>query len=483
VAEATDVLLDLGERKPGQSYADLVANLPADRIQSILDGISDATAKTLTRRPWWFMRRPEQEVPPGDWFVWLILSGRGWGKSRTGAETLVDWMLDLPTWEGVPTEWAIIGETIRDAREVCVLGPSGVIRVLERRGMVNGRDWSYHSTFSILTLHEHGQKVHVLGADDPDVARGLNLSGAWLDEIAKWRYSHESWIEGIAPALRIGPSPRAIVTTTPKPLKILKEWLGRKDGSVHVTRGSTFDNRSNLSRFALNELRARYEGTRIGRQELHGELLDDVEGALWQRAQIDRDRLYTLPPGVETIKRVVAVDPAVTSGEDADETGIIVAGKGTDGRGYVLADKSLQDTPAKWAQAIVDAFHAYECHEVVIEVNQGGDALETLIHTIDAMVPVVKVHAKSSKRVRAEPVSALYEKGLISHVGRFDTLEDQICSWTPEEVQSPDRMDALVYAFLNLYDSGAADSFLAALLAACPVCGRARVNGITVCGH
>lgn len=463
------------ERPPGVSWADLFANLPAKWWAKLMGEITEGAARELMTRPWWFLRRPEQEIPPGVWFVWLILSGRGWGKSRTGAETLVEWVLDLPAVDGVPTEWAIIGETIRDAREVCVLGPSGVIRALERRGLHEGADWSYHSTFGILTLHERGQKVHVLGADDADVGRGLNLCGAWLDEVAKWRYSNEAWIEGIAPSLRIGPHPRAIVTTTPKPIKLLRDWLKRTDGSVFVTRGSTFDNKANLSPLALEELRIRYEGTRIGRQELHGELLDDVEGALWQRAQIDRDRVPLRQ--VELYRVVVAVDPAVTSGEDADETGIIIAGRGVDQRGYVLADRSIRTTPALWAQRIVDAYKEFAANEVVIETNQGGEALVALIHTIDSAIPVSMVVAKKGKRVRAEPVSALYEQGRISHVGRLDTLEDQICGWTPEAVESPDRMDALVYAITYLFESGDAGSYLNQLIPTCPHCGQPMVNG------
>lgn len=470
------------------SIADRVALLPPDERVDWFRSLPKPARDEVPRRPWWLVRRPEQKCPPGSWFVWLILSGRGWGKSRTGAETLLEWLIALPTYDGIPTEWGIFAETKADARNICVLGPSGLVRAMEKRGWKEDRDYDYNKSLGIITLLEEGpdprcqgQKVHVQGADDADVGRGLNLSGAWLDEMAKWPYPTESWTEGIMPSLRIGPAPRAIVTTTPKPLALLREWVKRRDGSVHVTSGSTFDNRANMSRLALAELRTRYEGTRIGRQELHGELLDDVEGALWTRGQIDSDRLLTRP--VELVKTVVAVDPAVTSGDDADETGIVVAGKGTDGKGYVLADRSVRTTPHAWATRIVETYREFNANEVVIEVNQGGEALQTLIHLIDPNVPVTMIHAKQSKRVRAEPVSALYEQHRIHHVGRFDTLEDQLCVWTPEEKESPDRMDALVYSILALFDGGASDSFLASLIAACPACGEPRVNGVSVCGH
>lgn len=472
----------MGVIRLGLSLADRIALLPRNDRAEWVRSLPAGVRATLPKQPWWFVRRPEQKCPAGDWLVWLILSGRGWGKSRTGAETLLDWMVALPTWDGIPTEWAVIGETKADAREICILGPSGLVRALERRGWIEERDWKYNRSLGVLTLLESspdprlcGQKVHVQGADDADVGRGLNLSGAWLDEMAKWPYPTESWTEGIMPSLRIGPHPRVIVTTTPKPLALLRDWSKRKDGSVHVTRGSTFDNALNLSRVALAEMKRRYDGTRIGRQEMYGELLDDVEGALWVRSQLDADRVPVRQ--VELFRVVVAVDPAVTSGEKADETGIVVAGRGTDSQGYVLGDYSCRTTPAQWAQKVVDVFDLHEANEVVIETNQGGEALAALLRTVRPNLPITEVTAKKAKRVRAEPVSALYEQHRIHHVGSFDTLEDQLVTWTPEQVESPDRMDALVYACLALFETGDADSFLSALASACPRCGAPLVAG------
>lgn len=469
------------------SMADRLARLPkADRDQWVRSLNLDQRVE-IARLPWWFVRRPEQKCPTGfDWLIWLILSGRGWGKSRTGAETLMEWVCAEPTYQGIPTEWAVIGETKGDTREICVRGPSGLLRVFARYGWKEDRDFTYNKTDGLITLLPssrdvrcQGQRIHLLGADDADVGRGLNLSGAWLDEFAKWPYPVDSWFQGILPALRIGKHPRCVVTTTPKPLPILREWV--RDPATVVTRGSTFDNAINLSKKALGELERRYKGTRVGRQELQGELLDDIEGALWTRAQIDADRVWTRQ--VELYRTVIAVDPAVTSGENADETGIIVAGRGVDDRGYILADRSIRTTPLQWAQRVVAAFDEFEANEVIIEVNNGGEALADLLHTVRPGLPVTMISAKKAKRVRAEPVSALYEQHRISHVGEMKTLEDQLCEWTPELNESPDRMDALVYAVLGLFETGDALAYLQALTNDCPACGLPMPNGYCIRGH
>jgi phage terminase large subunit-like protein len=260
----------------GKSLQEILATLPPHEQESAVEELGEKQRSEMVQEPWWFIGRPEQQEPEGDWTVWLILAGRGWGKTRTGAEWLVDQVLKNPTApDGSPTEWAIMGETFNDTRVVCVEGPSGVLRVLQRRGLIHEQDFAYNRSSWQIRLSQ-GQKIHMFGADNPDAGRGYNLSGVWADEIAKWRYSYESWNEGIAPALRIGIKPRAVITTTPKPIRILREWVSRKDNSVYVTRGSTFDNASNLSEAALTELQARYSGTRTGRQELYGELLDDT---------------------------------------------------------------------------------------------------------------------------------------------------------------------------------------------------------------
>ena len=264
-----------------QPLIDTLAALPPEDLATWVDNLTPEQAAEVVRQPWWLIGRPEQQEPEGNWAIWLILAGRGWGKTRTGSEWLIDQILAEPRApDGSPTEWAIIAETFGDTRVMCVEGPSGIMRVMERRGMVKGVDFQYNRSAWQIVFAE-GQRLHMFGADNPDAGRGFNLSGVWADEIAKWRYPYETWHEGIAPALRIGRHPRAVITTTPKPIKALKEWISRTAGSVHVTRGTTFDNAANLSEAALTELRARYEGTRTGRQELYGEVLSEVEGALW----------------------------------------------------------------------------------------------------------------------------------------------------------------------------------------------------------
>ena len=298
-----------------QSKAELLRRKSRDERERWIKSQNPALVFDLYRKPWWFIGRPEQQEPQGEWNVWLILAGRGWGKTRTGGEWLANQVIGLPKApDGTPTQWAIIAPTFGDAKNICIEGPSGFLKALQHRGLQPDTDFVYNKS-SHKILFKDGQIVHTFGADSPDAGRGLNLSGAWLDELAVWQYPYETWTEGLAPALRIGEKPRVVVTTTPKPIKLLRDWTSRTDGSVHVTRGSTFDNSGNLSEAALIELRNRYEGTRTGRQELYGELLDQAEGALWQRDWIEATRITAdkVPP---LYRIVVAIDPAVTSSED-----------------------------------------------------------------------------------------------------------------------------------------------------------------------
>ena len=436
----------------------------------------------LVRKPWWFIGRPEQQEPEGHWNIWLILAGRGWGKTRTGGEWLVKRILEEPyAPDGTPTQWAIIAPRFADTKAVCVEGPSGLLVAMKHKGLIAGEDYIYNKSSYKITFKD-GQIIHMFGADSPDSGRGLNLSGAWLDELAMWPYPYETWTEGLAPALRIGERPRVVVTTTPKPIKLLRDWVSRTDGSVHITRGSTFDNAKNLSETALAELRARYEGTRTGRQELYGELLEQAEGALWQRNWIEDTRITKdkLPP---LYRIVVAIDPAVTSGEDSDETGIVVAGASNSGHFYVLDDVTLRGTPDAWARKAVQAFKDWKADRIVAETNNGGDMVIMVIQQVDGNVPVTKVHATRGKRMRAEPVSALYEQFRVHHVGAFPQLEDQMVMWTPESNDSPDRLDALVWALTELKDGSVSLSGLAALATICTKCQMPNKRGSKLCQY
>jgi len=433
----------------GLSVKDRLQKLPKEKREAWLAQQPRDSLLRIHRQPWWFIGRPEQQEPEGDWFIWLILSGRGWGKTRTGAEWLARRIIENPkTSDNVATQWAIFAPTFKDARSICVEGPSGLLRALQHNGLQDGIDFIYNKSSHKIDF-TNGARVHTFGADSPDSGRGLNLSGAWLDEIASWQYPYESWTEGLAPALRIGERPRVVVTTTPKPLRLIREWASRTDGSIHVTRGSTFENEKNLSANALLELKNRYEGTRTGRQELYGEILEQVEGALWTRNWIEDSRI-TKDEIPRLTRVVVGIDPAVTSNETSDETGIITCGLGIDKHFYVLADDTLRATPNEWGKRALQAYSRWGADRIVAEVNNGGDMVSMVIHQVDRSAAVKKVHATRNKATRAEPVSALYEQGKVHHVGGFPQLEDQLVLWTPDARKSPDRLDALVWALTEL---------------------------------
>lgn len=342
------------------------------------------------------------------------------------------------------SEWAVVAPTFRDVRKTCFEGSTGILRAL-----ADGELVSYHRNELQVTL-SNGSRIFGYSADQPERLRGANLNGAWTDEIGSWRYP-ATWYESLIPALRKGENPRVCVTTTPRVTPLIRDLAGRKDGSVHVTTGSTWENAANLSRVALDELKRRYAGTRLGRQELEGELLEDIEGALWSRADIDACRIG--PDQVPELHRIViAIDPAVTSGEDSDETGIVIAGEGPGGIGYVLADLTMRGTPDACMRRAVGAYHEYAADCIVAEVNNGGDFIQSLLRTVDGSVPYKQVRASRGKRTRAEPVSALYEQHRVHHVGVFAELEDQMCSFTPdnEGLFNDDRLDACVWAITEL---------------------------------
>lgn len=387
---------------------------------------------------WITAARPEQLTPEGDWHTWLYLAGRGSGKTRSAAEDIGWYGLKRPK-----SLIAIVAEDFSDGRDVCVEGESGLLACLPDDAV---KLWNRSMGELFLT---NRTKYKIFSGDKPDSTRGYQHHRMWWDELAKFRYAKEAWTQGQL-GLRLGDDPRNVVTTTPKPRTLIRDLLDRAitDGTVHVTRGSTFDNADNLAQTFLDEVRRRYEGTRVGRQELYGEYLDDVPGALWTRAMVE-DARTTAAPDMERV--VVAIDPAVTSGEDSDETGIIVAGKGVDGRAYVLADRTCRLSPDGWARRAVSGYGEFAADRIVAEVNNGGDLVERVIRTVAPSIAYKKVHASRGKRVRAEPVAALYEQGRVSHVAGFPELEDQMCAFVPEGMDgSPDRVDALVWALTEL---------------------------------
>jgi phage terminase large subunit-like protein len=385
-------------------------------------------------------------VPDTDWLVWLLMSGRGFGKTWVGASWLAEQALAIPG-----SAWCCIAPTFSDTRRICIEGSSGLLKALRKEEIAN-----YRRNDLELEL-ANGSIIYGFSADRPDRVRGSNLSGGWADELGSWRYE-ATWHEGLMPALRIGERPRMLVTTTPRGTALLRELAGRTDGTVHITQGSTLENQQNLSDIALQELYRRYGGTRIGRQELEGELIADVEGALWKRAWLERDRLVAARgedgqielPDVPMRRIVVAVDPATTSKSTSAEFGIMVVGLGTDGDVYVLADLSGRMTPGQGMKRAIGAYYEFEADRLVAEANNGGDFIEELVRTYDENVPYRKVTASRGKQVRAEPASSMYEQGRAHHVGAFPKLEDQLCTWTPLDRESPDRLDALVWGIHEL---------------------------------
>ena len=351
--------------------------------------------------------------------------------------------------ENPGSEWAVVAASFRDVRKTCFESDVGVIRALLPGEMTNYR------RNELQIILSNGSVIYGYSAENPDKIRGANLWGAWCDELASWRYP-ATWYEGLLPALRKGEHPRIIVTTTPRPTKLINDLVGRSDGTVHITRGSTWENSGNLSEIALAELRHRYEGTRLGRQELEGELLEDLEGALWNRRMIEDSRVdgKHLP---QMRRVVIAVDPAMTSDPDSDETGIMVCGEGEDGHGYILDDLSERVSPMVSMKLAIRAYDQWDADCIVAEVNNGGDYVRDLLRNVNPDIPYKAVRATRGKMVRAQPVSALYEQGKIHHVGCFPQLEDQLCLWTPESLDSPDRLDALVWGVSELRGLGVAD--------------------------
>ena len=362
------------------------------------------------------------------------------------------------------SEWAVVAPTFRDVRKTCIEGPTGILKGLQPGEL------SQYNRAELKLILSNGSRIYGYSADQPERLRGANLNGAWCDELASWRYP-DTWIVGLVPALRIGKHPRVVVTTTPRPTRLVRDLVSRDDGSVHVTRGSTWENADNLSAAALTELRRRYDGTRMGRQELEGELLADTEGALWTRDVIEAGRIgQAAVPALTRV--VVAVDPAVTSGEGADETGIIVAGEDGTGHGYILDDRSVRGTPDYCMRAAVRAFEAHKADRIVGEANNGGDFIGSLLATVDPGIPYRKVVASRGKAIRAEPVSALYEQKRVHHVGIFPQLEDELCTWTPIDPKSPNRLDAAVWAITELRGLSAGSWHACYGTMMCPACGR-----------
>ena len=418
------------------SLAESLASLPEHQRNQILSELSDEEAAEL-EYDWNAWARPNQLPPPGDWNYWMLMAGRGFGKTRSGAEAIRKFAADGYR------RIHLVGATAADVRDVMITGESGLLSCYPpaERPL-------YEPSKRLITF-QNGAQAIAFSADEPERLRGPQCDAFWADEVAAWRFGQEAW-DNLMFGFRLGALPRGVVTTTPKPIKLVKDILS--DPSTVVTRGSSYENRSNLAPAFYNTIIRKYEGTRIGRQELLAELLEDVPGALWLRGVIDAARVTLSDIRLDQfIRIVVAIDPAVTANENSDETGIICAAMTEAQHIYVLADGSLRGSPNEWARAACRLFLKYNADRIVAEVNNGGDLVEHNLRAVHQMIPYRAVRASRGKVIRAEPVAALYEQGRCHHIGIFPELEDQMCGWSPQTGEkSPDRMDALVWAIYDL---------------------------------
>lgn len=394
----------------------------------------------MRRRVLWLSQaRSNQLTPSGDWWdIWLLNAGRGFGKTRSGAED-VGWYAV----ENAESRIAVVAKTFADARDTCVEGDSGLLSVIPESWIE-----TWNRSLGELVL-KNKSVFKLFTSEAPSKLRGPQHHRAWIDELASWE-SFDAFDQTMF-GLRLGDRPRAVVTTTPRPVGVIKELLGRVGKDVALSTGSTYDNAANLPESFFRRLRERYEGTRLAEQELHAKLLLDVPGALWSYATIKRWEGEELPP-LERI--VVAIDPAVTASAKSDETGIVVAGRIAGSmpiQGIILEDGSLRGTPHEWGRKAVDLFKKWQADRIVAEVNNGGDLVTQNLRTVDPNVPVTTVHASRGKLTRAEPISALYEQSRVWHLSRFPALEDQMTTYDGGPgLKSPDRMDAMVWALTEL---------------------------------
>ena len=390
---------------------------------------------------WLFWARPKQQAPPGDWATWIISAGRGFGKTRAGS----GWVHGRAM--AAPGRWiAMVARTPADARDYMVEGPGGLLR-----NTAPGERPLYESSKRRLTW-PNGSWATIYSDEEPDQLRGFSGDTAWLDEFAKFKNAKDGW-DNLQFGMREASAdrPRRLITTTPRPIPILQKIIAMP--TTVLVRGSSHENARNLDPTWFKETLASYEGTRVGRQEIYAEILNDVPGALWTRDNLDKALMTCQLPDMARV--VVAVDPSGTRGESdgGDMIGIIVAGKGVDGRGYVMADRSCKLSPAGWGARVVDAYHEFSADRIVAERNYGGAMVQHVIRTADPRAAYKEVTASRGKIVRAEPVAALYEQCRVGHVAKLSLLEDQMCQMGSDGFLgegSPDRVDAMVWALTEL---------------------------------
>ena len=435
-----DTLSTLSSQARLSAIVDHLGSLPSAQraadIQAISRNLAEPEATRLNYA--WYLHARDSQLPPEeDWDTWLILAGRGFGKTRTGAEWVRAQVEDDHA-----HRIALVARSLPEAQSIMIEGESGLLNICPPSNKP-----TYEPSKRKLTW-PNGAFALAFSSHEPDQLRGPQFDAAWCDELASWEYPEQTW-DNLNFALRLGRHPRSVVTTTPKPIELIRS-LPNSPG-VHVTRGSTFDNRDNLAPSFFKGITDQYDGTRIGRQEIYAELMDEDEDALWKREWIEKARLGSHPP----ISRiVVAIDPAMSTKPTSSETGIVVVGADMRRKeAYVLADESGRLTPNSWALRAIHLYEKFNATRIVVEDNAGGQMAESTIkNAVERTLPIKTVRARRGKYIRAEPVASLYEQGRVHHIGRFPDLEDQMCTWTPDlgPSHSPDRADALVHAITDL---------------------------------
>ena len=413
------------------SLAKSISLIPKEERDKILNSLTQEEAEDILY-DWEVWARPKQLPPAGNWLGWMILTGRGWGKTRTGAEYVIN-----QAKKGAE-HIALIGQTKADVRDTMVeLGPASILKIS------SPKFYPKYEPSKRRVIWPNGCIGTIYSGDEPDQVRGPSHKIAWIDELAKFKYPQQIW-DNLMFGLREGEDMRILITTTPRPINIIKNLV--KDPNIIAIRGNTYENKDNLPQKYFDYVIAPYVGTRLGQQEIEGKILEDNPNALWNRKMIDDNRVNKAP---ELIRIVIGVDPEVSDTEKSAETGIIAAGIDIIGHGYILGDNTTKGSPDKWGNEVITAYYKYRADRIIGEVNNGGDMVGYVIRTIDKNVSFKAVHASKGKYTRAEPVAALYEQRRIHHVGNFPDLEDQLCEWVPGE-KSPDRMDGLVWAITEL---------------------------------
>lgn len=433
--------------------ADTLRKLPKNQVDEVFKQLGPKKVEEL-KHTWSFWARDEQLEPEGDWNTWFVNAGRGFGKTRAG----VEWVREQV--KRGAKRIAAVAATNSDIERVMVKGESGFLNVCwkgdktYKGGKMGYPEWS--PTKRTLSW-ENGAQVQFFSAEEPERLRGPQFELAWCDELAAWNKDQDTWAM-LQFCMRLGKHPRIMVTTTPKPTKLVREIL--KNPTTHTTTGSTFDNAANLAGTYLKAVKEQYEGTRLGRQELYAEVLEEAEGALWTTDMLDKASIkHEDLPHLNRI--VVSIDPAVTTNAESDMTGIVVAGIDVNGTAYVLGDYTERLSPQGWASKAISLYHQYSADRIVAERNQGGEMVRRTLEVEDETVPIKLVHASRGKYARAEPVSALYERGLVKHVvnppdgASLNELETQMRTWEPlGSIGSPDRLDACVWALTDLSLNG-----------------------------